>query len=148
MGLLVVLVVSLLAMSHAFMLHTRTVRGLSSSLNVLNKAGGEVYGKGDLVGMLAKSTGLTKDAAESFLEAYEKILINDVLGKKAEIRLKGFGTWKTSTRKERMARNPQTGQKVLVPEKSKLAFSVSKIIGAKDEKPEKKTTKAPTQGKK
>lgn len=164
MVLLVALVALLFAMSQAFIMHPRSLGIAKTSLNIANKAGGEVnqahhipifvyynfndvccvlflkvFNKGDLVGMLAKTSGLPKEVAETFLVAYEKTLVNNVLGKKGEIRLKGFGTWKTSTTKERMARNPQNGEMIIVPEKTKLTFSVSKTIGSKEEKSEKKT---------
>jgi len=40
--------------------------------------------------------------------------------------LRGFGTFQMKTRKARVARNPQTGGTVNVPEKIVLAFKASK----------------------
>ena len=49
-----------------------------------------------------------------------------VAGKHLEIR--GFGTFKVKERKERMARNPRTGEAVPVPSRKVPVFKVSKML--------------------
>jgi nucleoid DNA-binding protein len=86
--------------------------------------------KADLVDEIADRTGLTKkDVAETvdqFLEAVSRALIN---GKHIEIR--GFGTFRVRVRKPRKARNPRTGEEVLVPERRVPVFKVSKELKEK-----------------
>ena len=76
--------------------------------------------KADIVEDIAQRTGLTKkevaETVDLFLES----------GKHLEIR--GFGTFKVKERKERMARNPRTGDAVPVPARRVPVFKVSKML--------------------
>jgi len=40
----------------------------------------------------------------------------------------GFGTFKTSVRKARLARNPQTGAEVKIPKRRVVRFSAGKAL--------------------
>lgn len=81
--------------------------------------------KADIVELVAEKTGLTlKDAkivVVLFLEEVKKCLVE---GKHLEIR--GFGTFKVKNHKARKARNPKTGQEVMVPARKKAVFKVSR----------------------
>lgn len=88
--------------------------------------------KADLVEQVAEAIGpgVTKrDCAlvvDGFLNAVKQALVS---GRGIEIR--GFGTFKVRDRKERMARNPRTGEPVLVPARSTPVFKPSKFLRAR-----------------
>ena len=81
--------------------------------------------KADIVELVAEKTGLTmkdvKIVVELFLEEVKNCLVE---GNHLEIR--GFGTFKVKNHKARKARNPKTGQEVMVPARKKAAFKVSR----------------------
>jgi len=86
-----------------------------------------VMTKADIVEDIAQRTGLTKkevaETVDLFLEKIGDLLVN---GQHLEIR--GFGTFKVKERKERMARNPRTGEAVPVPSRKVPVFKVSKML--------------------
>ena len=85
--------------------------------------------KADLVEQVAEAIGpgiTKKDCAlvvDGFLNAVKLALSQ---GENIEIR--GFGTFKVKERKERMARNPRTGDAVPVPSRRVPVFKVSKML--------------------
>jgi len=83
--------------------------------------------KADIVEDISRKTGLTKkevsETVDLFLDRVSGLLID---GKHLEIR--GFGTFKVKERKERMARNPRTGEAVPVPARRVPVFKVSKML--------------------
>lgn len=85
--------------------------------------------KQELITKIAKDTGITKTnaaaAVDSFFEGITKSL------KKGDsITFVGFGTFKTSQRKARMARNPQTGAAIKIPKRRVVRFSAGKGLKA------------------
>jgi DNA-binding protein HU-beta len=85
--------------------------------------------KQELIEKIAKDTGVTKTSAaaavHSFLEGITKSL------KKGDsITFVGFGTFKTSLRKARVARNPRTGAPVKIPKRRVVRFSAGKALKA------------------
>lgn len=83
--------------------------------------------KKDIVEDISLRTGLTqvetKTIVESFLDALIKGLIQ---GNNIEIR--GFGRFKLKNRKERIARNPRTGETVKINAGTKPIFEASKDL--------------------
>lgn len=85
--------------------------------------------KADLVGRVSESLGpsLTKrDIArvvDSFLDA-----VKDTLTEGENIEIRGFGTFKVKERKPRPARNPRTGEQVLVPARPTAVFKPAKEL--------------------
>ena len=83
--------------------------------------------KQDIVEDISLRTGLTKkevgEALELFLEQIGQTLAD---GKHLEIR--GFGTFKVTERKARMARTPRTGEAVPVPARRVPVFKVSNML--------------------
>lgn len=83
--------------------------------------------KQDLIAKVAKDAGLTKVSAgaavDSFLEGIAKSLKKD-----GSVTLVGFGTFKTSIRKARTGRNPQTGAAVKIPRRKVARFSAGKAL--------------------
>ena len=81
--------------------------------------------KADIVDVIASATGLTKVETEAVVDGFISTVINAMKeGKNIEIR--GFGSFKVKKRKGRMARNPRTGDQVMVDEHYVPLFKVSK----------------------
>jgi nucleoid DNA-binding protein len=83
--------------------------------------------KQDIITKIAKDTGVTKTTAaaavDSLIEAITKSL------KKGDsVSFVGFGTFKTSNRKARKARNPQTGATINIPKRRVARFSAGKAL--------------------
>ena len=83
--------------------------------------------KQELIAKIAKDTGTSKAGAaaavESFIDGITKSL------KKGDsITFVGFGTFKTSQRKARTARNPQTGAAIKIPKRRVVRFSAGKTL--------------------
>ena len=77
--------------------------------------------KQELIAKIAKDTGITKVAAGAALESlFEGI--TKTLKKGDAVTFVGFGTFKTSQRKARTARNPQTGAAIKIPKRKVAVF--------------------------
>lgn len=85
--------------------------------------------KQELIEKVAKDTGLTKTSAAAAMESAIDGIVK-TLKKGQTITFVGFGTFKTSIRKARTGRNPQTGAAVKIPKRRVARFSAGK--GLKD----------------
>lgn len=83
--------------------------------------------KDDIINSVVKETGLTKKDAGAAVEAFTKT-VQDALKKGDSIGLIGFGTFEVRTRAAREGRNPQTGAKIKIPEKTVPAFKAGKKL--------------------
>ncbi|MDD5342924.1 MAG: HU family DNA-binding protein [Smithella sp.] len=86
--------------------------------------------KAELVGVIAKSAGVTKDKAAKALEAYE-VAVAKELKKSGKLILVGFGTFSVVKRKAREGRNPQTGKAIKIPAKKVVKFKAGKDLASK-----------------
>jgi DNA-binding protein HU-beta len=83
--------------------------------------------KQDLIAKIVKDTGITKAAAAGALDSlFEGI--TKALRKGDSITFVGFGTFKTSQRKARTGRNPQTGAAVKIPKRKVVRFTAGKSL--------------------
>ena len=83
--------------------------------------------KQELIAKIAKDTGSSKAGAAAAVES----LIDGItksLKKGDAITFVGFGTFKTSQRKARMARNPQTGAPIKIPKRRVVRFTAGKSL--------------------
>jgi len=83
--------------------------------------------KHDVIQKIANDTGLTKTSAAAAVDS----LIDGItrsLKKGDSVSFVGFGTFKTSNRKARKARNPQTGATINVPKRRVPRFSAGKAL--------------------
>ncbi|RMD85787.1 MAG: HU family DNA-binding protein [Candidatus Dadabacteria bacterium] len=81
--------------------------------------------KAQLVEKLADATGLSKQQANQVLEALVEIVVGAV--KKGDpVKIPGLGTFKKRVTKARTGRNPQTGEEIKIPARTKAAFTVAK----------------------
>jgi nucleoid DNA-binding protein len=83
--------------------------------------------KQDIVEDIALRTGLTKKEVGEAVELFLKS-IGSALADGEHLEIRGFGTFKVKQRKERMARNPRTGEAVPVPARKVPVFKVSKML--------------------
>ena len=83
--------------------------------------------KQDLIAKIAKEVELSKSnaaaAVDSFIDGITK-----ALKKGDSITFVGFGTFKTSQRKARTARNPQTGAPIKIKARRVVRFSAGKAL--------------------
>jgi DNA-binding protein HU-beta len=83
--------------------------------------------KQELVNKIAKDIGVTKSGASAAVESLIDAVTRSL--KKGEaITFVGFGTFKTSNRKARMARNPRTGAPIKIPKRRVVRFSAGKAL--------------------
>ncbi len=83
--------------------------------------------KADIVEDIAQKTGLTKKEVAETVDLF-LVKIGDLLVEGRHLEIRGFGTFKVKERKERMARNPRTGDAVPVPARKVPVFKVSKML--------------------
>ncbi len=83
--------------------------------------------KQDLIAKIAKDTGSSKAGAAAAVDSHiDGITRSHQNGQ--TINIVGFGTFKTSQRKARTARNPQTGAAIKVPKRRVVRFSAGKAL--------------------
>ena len=74
---------------------------------------------------LYRTIGLSHNESAELVEMFfEEILL--CFEKGEEVKLTSFGTFKIRNKKERIGRNPKTGEKVAVPEKKVISWKMSK----------------------
>ena len=83
--------------------------------------------KRDLIAKVAMDAGLSKASAEAAIESFLHG-VAQALQKGRSVTLVGFGSFKTSVRKARMGRNPQTGAAVKIPKRKVARFSAGKAL--------------------
>ena len=77
-------------------------------------------GAANLIDLVAQETGLKKADAKA---AVESVIGNiAAIAANESLTLRGFGTFKTKDYAAKAGRNPQTGQTIEIPAKSKLTF--------------------------
>jgi DNA-binding protein HU-beta len=83
--------------------------------------------KQDLIGKIVKDTNVTKVAATAMLESLLDGITKS-LKKGDPVTFVGFGTFKTSLRKARVARNPQTGAPIKIAKRRVARFTAGKAL--------------------
>ena len=86
--------------------------------------------KKEFVDAYAKATGETKKRAEElvnqFLDTVEEVLLNG-----DSVQFVGWGTFGVHERKERVGRNPQSGEEIKIAAKKVVRFKVGKKLADK-----------------
>jgi len=89
--------------------------------------------KKDIVEEVARKTGLNKSIVREITDKFLMVLYNALVeGKRVELR--GFGVFEVKEVKGRKGRNPRTGETVLIPDRNKVAFKISKLYKEKEGK--------------
>lgn len=83
--------------------------------------------KQDLIQEIAKSTGFIRNDIKMVIEQFLSIVGEKLIENKT-IELRGFGTFACKERKARPARNPRTGEPVLLEERLVPTFKFSSDI--------------------
>jgi nucleoid DNA-binding protein len=83
--------------------------------------------KGDLIDILAEGTGLTKVETAAVVDGMIATM-SYTLKKGETIDIRGFGRFKVVQRKQRKARNPRTGEEIIVPARKMPVFRCSKDL--------------------
>ena len=83
--------------------------------------------KKDIVKTLADKFGLSQvDAKKVVQGTFDSII--DTLIEAGRIELRNFGVFEVKTRKPRKARNPRTGEEVMVPQKRVVTFKPGRMM--------------------
>lgn len=91
--------------------------------------------KSQLLEKLANSSDITKKQANAVLESLVGTVVGSV--RKGEpVKIPGLGIFKKVKTKARMGRNPQTGDPIKIPARTKARFTMAKsfkdqVLGAK-----------------
>lgn len=83
--------------------------------------------KQDLIAKIVKDTGVTKVTAGKMIESTIDT-IGKALKKGDTVAFVGFGTFKTSNRKARVARNPRTGEAIKIAKRRVPRFTAGKAL--------------------
>ncbi len=83
--------------------------------------------KQELIAKIAKDTGATKIMAANSIDSLIEG-ITRALKKGDSVTFVGFGTFKTSQRQARTARNPQTGAAIKIPKRKAVRFVAGKAL--------------------
>ncbi len=83
--------------------------------------------KTDVITKIARETGATKTLAAKAVETLLSA-VTRALKKGDSVTFVGFGSFKTSVRKARMARNPQTGAPLKIKKRKAVRFVAGKAL--------------------
>jgi integration host factor subunit beta len=83
--------------------------------------------KADLVEKIAAQVDLSKKDSEVVVNTVFRSIIS-ALAKGDKVELRGFGSFRTRSRKSRIGRNPKTGDRVEVPKKNVPFFKPGKNL--------------------
>jgi DNA-binding protein HU-beta len=78
--------------------------------------------KSDLIQQISRETGLSQNQSGKIVNAIFDEIAN-ALQNGDEVRITGFGTFRTSETKERTGRNPRTGEEIQIPASKRVAFT-------------------------
>ncbi len=94
------------------------------------REGGIPVNKQDFITIVAEAGDLPKAKASDVVDAIFDAITSS-LKQKQDVRLVGFGTFSTSSRKAGTGRNPRTGEEIKIPETTTVRFKAGKNL--KDE---------------
>lgn len=83
--------------------------------------------KSELIKALSEKTGLKKVEANAFVEAFVET-VQEELVKGGDVTLVGFGKFSVRERAERVGRNPQTDEKLVIPAHKVPVFKAGKLL--------------------
>lgn len=81
--------------------------------------------KANIIELISDKTGFTGTEVKVVVEAFLQEVKNCMMEDKA-LEIRGFGTFKVRNFKARTARNPKSGEEVMVPARKKVVLKVSK----------------------
>ena len=81
--------------------------------------------KTELINNVAEKAAISKNAAKTAIEAFTDTIMC-TLQKNEKVVIVGFGTFSTTIRKARIGRNPKTGGRIEIPQKTIAKFKPGK----------------------
>jgi nucleoid DNA-binding protein len=90
--------------------------------------------KAQIIDILAEGTGLTKTETAAVIDGF-LATINWAVGQDKRVMLRGFGTFQAVQRRERLTRNPRTGEKITVAARRAVVFRPAKELREDMNKP-------------
>ena len=84
--------------------------------------------KNDMVSEIAKRMNLPQTEVKRIVQMTMDG-ITEVLVTEGRLELRNFGVYEVKVRKPRKARNPKTGEKVMVPSRKAVTFKAGKFMG-------------------
>ena len=85
--------------------------------------------KADIVEKVYQKIGFTKKEAATFVEMVFDSIKN-VLERGEKVKISGFGNFVVRRKKERVGRNPQTGEQIKISARHVLTFRPSQVLKA------------------
>lgn len=82
--------------------------------------------KAQIMAVLSEKTGLKKSEVVNVMDTLASMAYSEVK-KSGEFVIPGFGKMVKMQRKERMGRNPATGETIKIPAKTVVKFRLSKV---------------------
>ena len=98
-----------------------TSKGSAAGARRRKVGGDEGMNKSAIVGRVADRMGLSKSMAEGAVETVLEAIV-EALVKEEDVRIAGFGTFRTRSRAVRSGRNPRTGELVPIPTSKAPSF--------------------------
>lgn len=86
--------------------------------------------KKDIVRTISEEVGLTQQQTKEIVQKTFDAIIESLV-RERRIELRNFGVFEVKSRAERKARNPRTGEQVIVPKKHVVTFKPGKYMEAK-----------------
>lgn len=83
--------------------------------------------KTELVSSVAEKAGISKTAAAAAVDAVFSS-ITDAMASGDKVTLIGFGTFEAKQRNEHTAKNPQTGEKIVIQAKKVPVFKAGSVL--------------------
>jgi len=83
--------------------------------------------KSDIVDIVYEKMGLSKAEAAQAVEAIFDV-VKDILSKGEKVQIVRFGSFHILNKKERIGRNPKTGEEIMISPRKVLTFKSSQIL--------------------
>ena len=85
--------------------------------------------KREIVKTIAERTALTQSQANEVIQLLLEAIVEGVIEER-RIELRNFGVFELRTRAPRKARNPKTGETLVIPERQAVVFRPGRAFGA------------------
>lgn len=83
--------------------------------------------KKQAVEVVAVAMGITKKQANDFLDVFFDT-VTEALANGEDVKFVGFGSFVLNERKERLGRNPKTGDEIVIPSANVVRFRASSTV--------------------
>ncbi|MCX7702688.1 MAG: integration host factor subunit beta [Planctomycetota bacterium] len=89
--------------------------------------------KREIVKWVTEKCGISQLLAKEVVQETLDAMVEQIV-KEGRLELRNFGVFEVKERKQRVARNPRTGEKVMVPKRKVVTFKPGKIMEARVKK--------------